>query len=173
MLNIWLNMKTNCSIKKIKKIGECHATAYGFLPESILIRSYLYVPVEFWYTCFTRKVNMTKHSLFLPQIYTMYAVAWHYPIFILFLAHLFLIFNQMLSIGSFGRRVKIRAQYWVLANDCQGELCSLGSNLIIFPFNYFSVSWSKCQYLPKLLTHYRYLWCVIFLLPSLGSGWQL
>ena len=30
MLNIWLNMKNNCSMKKIK-IGERHATAFGFL----------------------------------------------------------------------------------------------------------------------------------------------
>ena len=30
MLNVWLNIKNNCSMKK-KKIGECHATAYGFL----------------------------------------------------------------------------------------------------------------------------------------------
>ena len=38
--------------------------------ESIFIRSYLhdkYVPVQFWYTYFTRKVNLTKGENFLTS----------------------------------------------------------------------------------------------------------
>ena len=31
MLNIWLNIKNNSSRRRIKKIGDCHATDYAFL----------------------------------------------------------------------------------------------------------------------------------------------
>ena len=43
MLNIWLNIKNNCSMKQMKKIRECHATAYGFL--------------RLWYTYELRKYS--------------------------------------------------------------------------------------------------------------------
>ena len=79
--------------------------------ESILIRSYLlssnkHVPVEFCYTYFTRNVNRTKRENFLTSNVGMHSLLLDISRFlILFLEELLLIFNQMLSIRAFGRRV--------------------------------------------------------------------
>ena len=83
--------------------------------ESILIRSYKFtfsrdkhVPVEFWYTYFTRNVNLTKQENFLTSNSYQGMHSLLHDIsrcLILFLEELFLIFNQMLSIRAFGRCV--------------------------------------------------------------------
>ena len=82
--------------------------------ESILIFYFSrdkYVPAEFWYTYFTRNVNLTKRENFLTSnLYHIRrdasSLLHDIPRFlILFLEELFLIFNQMLSIRAFGRRV--------------------------------------------------------------------
>ena len=103
MLNIWL--KNNCSMKKIK----CHTTACVFLRlrykyelEKVFSLGHNYfsrhkhVPVEFWYTYFTRKVNLTKRENFLTScVYYKRGNAYAVDI----------PDSQMLSIGSFGERV--------------------------------------------------------------------
>ena len=84
--------------------------------ESILIRSYLlsrdkHIPVKFWYTYFMRNVNLTKENFLTSNLY--HNVRMHdIPRFlILFLEELFLIFNQMLSIEAFGRRLSAGSLY--------------------------------------------------------------
>ena len=108
-------------MKKIKKIGECHAPTFGFQRQKVFSLGHIYFlrdkqfPVEFWYTYFTRKVNLTNRENFLiSNVYKMYhkrtnayAVAWHSPILILFLDELFSKSNHMLSIGLFGRRASV------------------------------------------------------------------
>ena len=70
MLNIWLNIKNNCSMKKIINRGmsqrpmDSCVCGINTSPESIPISSYYFsrdkhVLVEFWYTYFTRNVNLT------------------------------------------------------------------------------------------------------------------
>ena len=76
MLNIWLNMKNNHSMKQIKNRGmSCNA--YGFLrllykyelrkySQSVvfILSRDKHVPVKFWYPYFTRKVNLPKRENF-------------------------------------------------------------------------------------------------------------
>ena len=72
MPNIWLNMKTTALWRK-SKIRECRATAYVLLRlwYKYELRKYSHqviykhVPVEFWYTYFTQKLNLTKWENFL------------------------------------------------------------------------------------------------------------
>ena len=77
-----------------------------------------HIPVEFWYTYFTWKVNLTKKRTFWLQIYTT-NVGIHrllhniHNFFILFLEQL----NQMFSIGILG-------QVWYLIVSIP-DLCTL------------------------------------------------
>ena len=79
MLNIWLNIKNNCSMKKIKIRGmSCNSLwipAFVVLmrAQTVFSLGHIYfsrdkhVPVEFWYTYFTRNVNLTKRESFLTS----------------------------------------------------------------------------------------------------------
>ena len=83
MLNVWLNMKKKKTKQLLheenKKSGnvmqkpmDSYVCGINTSSESILNRSYLlfarqtpeHVPVEFWYTYFTRKVNRQNERTF-------------------------------------------------------------------------------------------------------------
>ena len=118
MLNMWLNIKNNCSMKKIKNRGmSCNSLdscICGYIQaQKVFSLGHIYflrdkhVPVKFWYTYFTRNVHLRKRENFLTSNYTtnvgMHSLLHDIP---RFLEELFLIFNQMLSIRAFGRHAK-------------------------------------------------------------------
>ena len=79
MLNIWLNIKKNCSMKKIKNQGmSCNsilipAFVVFIRAQKVFSLGHIYfsrdkhIPVEIWYTYFTRNVNLTKRENFLTS----------------------------------------------------------------------------------------------------------
>ena len=147
--------------------------------ESILIMSYIYfsrdkhVPVEFWYTYFTRNVNLKKReNLMTLNLYHkrgMHSLLHDIPRFlILFLEELILIFNQLFSIRAFGRRVIVVWLFLAVPRFvCSLDLWYfliiltflLGSNL-----QFHSSFKSTCTFGRQTLqnpTRCRILWCLI------------
>ena len=121
ILNIWLNMKNNCSMRNIKNHGmSCNSLACWFLRlwykyELRKYSDWVIFTLRLW-TCscwilvhlFCAESKSDKARTFWPQIYTtnigMHTLLHDIPgFFILFLEQFFLIFNKMLSIGTFGR----------------------------------------------------------------------
>ena len=79
--------------------------------ESIRIRSYLLscrILIHLFYAkCKSDKTRELSDLKFIPQTQECIVCCMTFPDFILFLEELFLIFNQMLIIRAFGRRVRV------------------------------------------------------------------